>query len=133
MRQFRRLVDPLQASLIAVENGEGRTAETLALLEALGVEDGWPDLMLVMCGGRVHFLEVKLDKTERHARTDLRDSQRRIHALLRWYGHPVDTIRSAAELWAVVDTHGIPHKPLPDRPLQLTLPRPRRRRVRVAA
>lgn len=127
VRQFRQRVDPLEASLVAVENGDGRTAESLALLYAKGVVANWPDLMLVIRGGRVHFIEVKLAATLRHERTDLNAGQRELHLLLRFYDHLVSVVRNEAEFWAIVEQHGIEHKPLPSRAEQLLLPRPRRK------
>jgi hypothetical protein len=130
-RQFNRLVDPLDALLLGIENGEDRSAETLALLEAMGLQSGITDLALLIAGPRVHWIEVKLAKTEAHARTELFDDQIAMHKLLGWYGFPVSVIRSADEFWAVVDGEGVPHRPRPPRYEQLQLPRPRRARLKV--
>ena len=127
VRQFRKLVDPLEASLIAIENGEDRSPETLGLLGAMGIEPGACDLALVMIGRRIHWIECKLEATLTHARTDLRDDQRAHHSLMRWYGHAISVVRNAAEFWAIVDGYGISHAPVVVRPEQLVLPRPRRK------
>lgn len=134
MRQFRKLVDPIHARLISLENGEDRSAATLALLHALGVDDGVPDLLLIMTRGRAHWIEVKLDATLTHARTDLFDAQSAFHAGLGGLGHAVSVVRSAPEFWAIVDRYHVPHAPVPQTAEQLVLPRPRRRpRKRASA
>lgn len=130
VRQFRRLVDPLEAILVAQENGEDRSSETLALLGAMGLHAGWMDLVLVMTGARVHWIEVKLEATLQHGRTDLREDQRETHALLGFYDHRVSVVRNAGEFWTIVDSYGITHAALPPRHEQLLLPRPRRSPVR---
>lgn len=110
VRRFRSLVDPIDASLIALENGEGRAAETIELLKAMGLEDGLPDLMLLGQRRRIRFIEVKLEATLRHARTELRGEQTAFHDLLGFYGFQVDVVRSWAEFWAIVEAEGIPHR-----------------------
>lgn len=111
---------------MAQENGEDRSSETLALLGAMGLHVGWVDLALVMTGARVHWIEVKLEATLQHARTDLREDQRATHALLGFYDHAVSVVRNASEFWAIVDSYGITHAAPPPRHEQLVLPRPRR-------
>lgn len=121
VRQFRRLVDPLEASLAAIENGEDRSAETLDLLHALGVLDGMVDLVLLLRHGRVRWIEIKLEATLQHKRTGLTGAQRDLHALFGFYGHTVDVVRNAAEFWAIVDAEGISHAPRPPAREQLVL------------
>lgn len=134
LRQFRKLVDPLEATLCSLENGEDRQASTLALLEAMGVLSGLHDLALVMTRGRIHWIEIKLDKTETHGRTDLRADQAELHDLWDYYGHKSSVVRSADEFWAIVDSYGIAHRPRPPEQLALPpMPRKRRTRKRPAA
>jgi hypothetical protein len=121
VRQFRRLVSPLDAVILALENGEDRPEATLGLLAALGVEDGTPDLAVFMIRGGLKLIEVKLERTLHHPRTGLSDAQRRLHDVLGFLGHEVSTVRSSSEFWAVVDALGVPHRPL-DRTEQLMLP-----------
>jgi len=129
VRQFRQLVDPLSAQLFSIENGEARSPETLALLGAMGMLSGWPDLGLVGTHALIHWIEIKLESSLQHARTELGADQRSIHALLSWYGHSVSVVRNSFEFWAIIDAHAIPHGPVPPRHEQLLLPRPRRRPV----
>jgi len=121
VRQFRRLVDPLDGKLVALEIGEGRTDETLELLRALGVEDGFPDLMLLGQRRHLHFIECKLEATLRHPKTETTPQQDAMHAALEWFGFAVSVIRTADEFWAVVEAEGIPHKPRPASAQQETL------------
>lgn len=133
VRQFKSLVDPLNAQLIAIPNGEDRSDETLELLEAMGIQEGWPDLALILHDGRVWWIEVKLEATLQHAATGLSKAQGAIHTLLGWFDHPVSVVRTVAEFWAIVDAAGVPHLDLPaPRPVQLVLPRPRRSRKKAA-
>lgn len=129
LRQFRKLVDPLDATLVSLENGEDRQASTLALLEAMGVLSGLHDLALVMTRGRLHWIEVKLEKTLEHARSELRPDQVELHELWEFYGHKSSVVRNAEEFWAIVDSYAIPHRPRP--PQQLSLP-PMSRKRRTA-
>jgi hypothetical protein len=131
VQQFRKLVSPLDATILAIENGEDRNPETLALLGPLGMLSGFTDLALVMTRARIHFIEVKLEATLRHPRSELREDQRAIHRLLAYYDHKVSVVRSAAEFWHIVDSHGITHGALPQFHEQLLLPRPRRRPTRA--
>lgn len=111
VRQFRRIVDPLDASLVSIENGEDRPDKTLELLHALGVEDGFPDLALIMIRRRVVWIEVKLEATLRHPRTELRLDQASWHELLQFYGFRTEVVRSWNELLAILDEEKIPHRP----------------------
>jgi hypothetical protein len=130
VRQFRRLVDPLDASLIAIENGEDRSPETLELLDAMGLEAGITDLVLLATGARAHWIEIKLAKTDLHAATDVRPNQQVIHNLLRYYRFQVSVVRTADEFWAIVDAMQIHHLPRPPVHEQLHLPVMRRRRLK---
>lgn len=132
VRQFRKLVDPLAGTLVAIENGAEREAKTLELLHAMGVLNGIPDLLLLGAGRKVRFIEVKLAATAQHLRTDLSEAQADVHLLLHWYGFRVDVVRTAAEFWAIVDEEGIAHGARPAQHEQLTLlAGPRRKRLVV--
>jgi hypothetical protein len=129
VRQFKRLVSPLQATLLAIENGENRPPETLELLGAMGMENGITDLALLTNRARIHWIEVKLEATLQHARTDLRPDQREIHDLLVFYDHRISVVRNPDEFWSIVDSYDIAHLPVPPRHEQLILPRPRRSKL----
>lgn len=117
--RFRELVDPADAIIIALENGEDRKAETLALLERLGVLDGTPDLAVVYFAGQILWVEVKLATTFHHHRTDLSEAQKVVHAQLKRLGHVVQTVRSAREFWSLLKLAGIPFKEPPAEQLAL--------------
>lgn len=119
----------MEASIFSVENGEARSPETLGLLGAMGLVSGWPDLGLVGIRALIHWIEIKLENTLHHPRTDLREDQRKIHELLAFYDHRVSVVRNSDEFWRVVDSLGIRHAAVPPRREQLLLPRPRRRPV----
>jgi hypothetical protein len=111
VRRFRRHVMPWHAILVLIANGEYRPESTLDLLEAMGLEDGVMDLVMVISGGRTRWIEVKLDRTPEHGRTDLFQAQIEMHGLFGYLDHKVDQVRSLQELWAIVEEEGIPHRP----------------------
>lgn len=129
-RNFRSVVNELDAKLIPFENGEDRSPATLELLEALGLENGLPDFILLLKRGRMRWIEIKLEETLHHRRTELRKDQQAAHDLLLWFGHQVDVVRSWAEFWAIVEAEQIPHKPLPPHAEQLVMTFKNRRRPR---
>lgn len=117
--QFRALVDRRDAVIVALENGEDRSEETLDRLYAKGLEDGIPDLQVIRPNGWSLWIEVKLETNLKHMRSRLSDSQRQFHAMLEGFGHPVVTVRNADEFWAAIDAAKIPHRAPP--PLQPAL------------
>jgi VRR-NUC domain len=57
-----------------IPNGEKRDKATAAKLWRMGVQPGWPDLVLVSPSGRLHCLELKRDKQRLSAaQEDFRD------------------------------------------------------------
>ncbi len=109
VRRFRRHVMPWDAKLMMVANGEYRPPETTDLLHALGLERGAPDLQMILHDRRLRWIEVKLDRTDRHARTDLFDEQREFHTELEYFDHQVDVVRSWTELWAIATEEHVPY------------------------
>lgn len=116
---FRALVDPRDAIILALENGEERAPETLDRLHRKGLVDGTPDLVIVYFAGQVLWVEVKLEATLRHRRTELSAVQQAVHDQLQGLGHVVQVVRSAREFWALLKLAGIPFKEPP--PEQLAL------------
>jgi hypothetical protein len=117
--RFRELVDPADAIILALENGEDRKPETLALLDRLGVLDGTPDLAIVYYAGQILWVEVKLAATLKHRRTGLSPAQKELHAQLRGLGHSVHEVRSGREFWALLKWARIPFRPPPPKQLSL--------------
>lgn len=91
-------------------NGEYRTPETLALLKAMGLEDGLTDLLLILPGGRVRWIEVKLARTFHHGRTELDRAQIEMHTELCYLDHIVDVVRGVDDLLAIIDQEQVPHR-----------------------
>jgi hypothetical protein len=125
---FRKHVAPWDAVLAMTGNGELRTRETIEVLWRMGLVAGLPDLILIVPKARLHWIEVKLERTLHHDRTELSRDQRETHDLLRWMDHDIDTVRNVDEFWALVDAKRIPHtlEHLP--PQQLSFEYRRRRR-----
>ncbi len=115
---FRRAVSKRDALLVAVPNGGPRKG-VIGILVAEGMLAGWPDLMLLLRDGRTVWLEVKIDDGPGQEKTYLKPRQREVHTEIRALNHPVYVIRSLADLWAVVDHYGVPHRIRP-----AGLPRP---------
>jgi hypothetical protein len=131
VRRFRRYVMPWDAVLAMVANGEYRPAETLDLLDAMGLERGITDLVMVAARGLTCWIEVKLEKTLEHTRTDLTQTQRELHDTWAYMGHVMRVVRSLEELWAIVEEFAIPHRPWPRPVLQEAFDLRRRRRRAV--
>jgi hypothetical protein len=98
---FIRTVAP-QVLLFHCPNGGYRTPAESARFKWQGVLAGIPDLILVLPGGRVRFIEVKT------ATGRLSPAQREIHGLLVALGSPpavcrsIDDVRRALVAWGVV-------------------------------
>jgi hypothetical protein len=60
--EYLDLVLPAGSIVFHPANGEYRDKRTAAKLRRMGVKPGIPDLVIVSCGGRVAFLEVKPEK-----------------------------------------------------------------------
>lgn len=115
VRQFGKVVNRADARLMMVPNGAWHTAndDTRRRLQAMGLIPGAPDLVLLVRGGRLVWIEVKLYRTIDHEFTDLDDTQRDFHAELRALGFVVEVVRSLDELWAIVERERVPHRPFP--------------------
>lgn len=131
VRRFRRYVMPWDAVLALVANGEYRPPETLDLLDAMGLENGITDLVMVAAGGLTCWIEVKLAKTSEHPRSDLTPDQRELHDTWTYMGHILRVVRSLEELWAVVEEFNVPHRPWPRPVVQEAFDLRRRRRRAV--
>lgn len=116
--RFRRIVNPWDAQLVMVPNGGYRPSEALDKLFAMGLEPGWPDLMLIMDRGRVRWVEVKLYKTLHHDFTDLDELQVQVHDTLRFLGHTPEVWRSLDEMYDVIEAEEILHRPFTRTPPQ---------------
>lgn len=83
-------------------NRRGKSfAGEIAKATQRGLRKGFPDLVLILPGGRVLFLEVKApgnypDKT-----------QRELHDEMRALGHIVEVVRSIDDVRAVFEKHGV--------------------------
>lgn len=108
---FRRHVMEWDALLGMLANGEYRTPETVDLLERMGMINGMTDLALILRGGRIRWIEIKLANTFRHAATQPTQAQREHHSLLRELDHKVDIVRGVTDLMAIVEEEGVPHRP----------------------
>lgn len=106
---FAGHVKPEHAILAMTGNGSYRTPETLRLITRMGLVEGLPDLLLVLPTARLHWIEVKLERTLWHLRTDLTGAQPAMHARLIEMGHTVSVVRNPREFWDVVEAEKIPH------------------------
>jgi hypothetical protein len=130
VRRFRKYVLPWNGKLVMIANGEYRPPQTLKLLDAMGLEDGMPDLALV--GGRRHpvrWIEIKLEANINHEKTNCSDVQREMHDLLTYLENQVDVVRSFEEFWDIVEAEDIPHS-MGERPPRQDVMDFRRRRPR---
>lgn len=91
-----------EAIVMHVPNGGSRNEREAVKLKRLGVVAGWPDLTILLPGGRLALLEVKTQAGK------LNPSQRDLHPRLAHLGHPVAVVRSIEEArraladWGVV-------------------------------
>ncbi len=74
------------ANEVSLSGGAARAAVGKA--KGLGMVPGWPDLTILLPGGRAVFIEVKTDGGK------LSDAQRDVHARLIAMGFPVSVCRS---------------------------------------
>lgn len=82
--------------------GEKRTAETGALLKAMGLKPGWADFILILHGGVAAFIELKIG--DGALSKDQRDHERAAQKL----GAKWAECHSLAEVEAVLDIWGVP-------------------------
>ena len=98
---WARLVAP-DAVIFSIPNGGLRTKPEAALLKWTGVLAGVPDLAVIGPNGRVHFLEVKAEKSR------LSDEQKAVIDRLEGIGAPVRLARSIEDARAAFDAWQIP-------------------------
>lgn len=97
---YLRAVLP-DAKVAAIPNGGARTPVEGAIFKRTGVLAGMPDLVVILNGGRVAWLEVKADKGR------LSDAQSTLGIWLAGRGHlwacvrSVEQVRECLEAWRI--------------------------------
>lgn len=110
MAWHERCVPREAADLIAIPNGGHRRKSVAGKLKAEGQRSGATDLIIVLPGGRVAWIEVKLDDGPGTKRTDLSPVQREFKAKLLALGHQHLVVRSVDQYQAVLDNLGVAHR-----------------------
>lgn len=104
----RQCVRPEHAVVISIPNGDERPKLAAIRLIEEGMHPGATDLLLILPGGRVCWVEVKLDTTALTKRTDLSPSQISFRAMLLAMAHDHRVVRSIEQYEAVLEELGVP-------------------------
>ncbi len=116
VRYFLIAVDPLDAKLISIPNGDVRDPVVQERLKLEGLCPGATDLLLVLPAARVCWVEVKIPAMPLYGvrRTDLSSDQKAFHAALDHFDQARAVIRSLDEWADLLERHQVrlKHRPL---------------------
>lgn len=118
MRWVRSAVPEDQAIIYHTPNGGKRDRMEAALLKAMGVKAGVPDLTIIGPAPLwIAWAEVKLAKTLWHDRTGLSDEEREFRDKVLAWGHQYAVVRTLGELDTYLRTLGIKPRSRPIDPV----------------